>query len=146
MTKNFGLFISFCFKNASVECILDPEAALLPQGWSISSASEETSPSCFAWISEADNAGDWKAVEPRYAASLGLVEEQHVGPDLKSKGDALCFARVEFLLEQAHQSLIGGLDHTQPPRLAGIPDLGCPWAAAALFYDLLPDRRRYVDR
>ena len=95
---------------------------------------------------QSDNAGDRKAVEPRYTAGLGLIKEKHIRPDLKSKGDALCFARVELLLEQAHQNLIGGIDHTQPPRLTGFPDLGCPRTAAALFYDLLPDRRRYADR
>jgi hypothetical protein len=49
---------------------------------------------------------------------------------------------VKFLLKQAYQSLIGGVDHTQPPRLVCIPDLGRPRPVAAQFHDLSPDRRR----
>ncbi len=41
---------------------------------------------------EADDAGDREIVESRYAASLGLVKEEHVGPDLDGKDDTLRFA------------------------------------------------------
>ncbi len=86
-----------------------------------------------------------RTYEPCNPAGLALIKEQDIRPDLKSKGDTLCFTRVELPLKQEHQSLIGGFDHTQPPRLAGIPDLICPRTATALFYDFLPDRRRNTD-
>lgn len=60
---------------------------------------------------QSDNAGDWEAVEPSYAAPLGLIKKEYIGPDLKSKGDAFRFACVKFLFEQVHQSHVGGLDH-----------------------------------
>lgn len=116
--EDSGLFISFCFKDASIEGILDPEAALFPQAWSISPASEEIRPSRFAWTREPDNAGGWETGEPRYAAGLGLVEEQHVGLDLKSKGDALSSAWRSCLSRRTRVLSEGSITRSHPASRA----------------------------
>jgi len=105
VTKNFGLFISFCFKDASIEGIPDPEAALFPQPVHLLRKRRDP-PSRFARIK--------RPIIP-VTVEPSLIKKQHIGHDLK--GNTPCFARVEFSLKQAHQSLIGGLDHAQPPRL-----------------------------
>jgi len=117
VTKNFGLFISFFFKNAPVECILDPEAALLPQPVHLLRKRGDP-PFALCLDQQSDNAGDWKAVEPRYAAGLGLVEEQHVGPDLKSKGNALSPAWSSCLSRRTRVLSEGSTTRSHPDSRA----------------------------
>ncbi|KAF5045242.1 hypothetical protein DSECCO2_483290 [anaerobic digester metagenome] len=89
--KTSGLLIHLHFKNAPVEGILDPEVPLFPQSIHLLRKGRDRS-FTLRLNQQPDDTGDWKAVEPRDATPLGLVEEEHIGPDLESKGDALRFA------------------------------------------------------